>query len=290
LTVEAFARLAFAKSRQETATVDGITVIEPIARRAGDSARFARALLHNNLGVLQLTRGDRAAARARFIAALDDWRPNGDDGDLELANIPLNLSLVVDHPGEGADLAERGGATFERLFGPNHAVTLNARLQAGMLMPDRERARARLRDICARYDTWQPQLADNLASCRFELGLLEEELGDHAAATAAMHLAVADPFRGRALGELAAAFGELDTDPAALARRLEPRAATLAKREGWWNRLEGADAYAIAALAYQRTGDAAHARASWESARAILAAIALPVFHGRLDWATREAR
>jgi len=279
LTVEAFARLAFA----------GISVIEPIARRAGHSAKFARALLYNNIGAFRSRHGDRSGARESFAKALEESREIPGEPDAELTSIPFNLALVADSQGEAAGFAERAADARERRLGANHADTLAARMLTAMLTADRHRAIDLLRDACGRYERWQPHLVVPVAGCNYELGLLAEELGDRPAAIASMRRATGDPdlapISSAFVDELAGAPG----DAAAGAAHLQELAATLAARPSYWQRRQGADAYTVAARGWERAGEREKAHIAWETARQILVSLGMPIYGGRLAWVTREA-
>src|SRR5262249_28260312 len=67
------------------AALDGLAVIDVLATRAPSA--FARALLHNNVGSIELARGHRDKALAVLERALDDARPVTGAGAIELIQI-----------------------------------------------------------------------------------------------------------------------------------------------------------------------------------------------------------
>jgi hypothetical protein len=154
-----------------------IPLAEQVAIRLGAAASFARPLLFNNTGIARRAAGDSAGARAWYQKAIDEPRTRG--GDIELASAYGNLALVTDEPGRRDKLLASEAAVFERRLGPDHVMTLDARLKASIFIADPARAAALLRDLRDRYRRSHPTTAaSRIHLCAYQLGWLAEERGD----------------------------------------------------------------------------------------------------------------
>jgi tetratricopeptide (TPR) repeat protein/predicted Ser/Thr protein kinase len=184
IAIEAWARRAWIIGTQvgDPATALGaLDVMEALATRTPD-ATFARALLYNNAGSIELVRERRTEARAMFERALRHAEAVRGPGAVELAAIHRNLSLVTpDERARDTELALYRD-TLARLLGPHHPdVLLMQYMRATTSLARPVEAMAVLATTCEemkRHDA----LAATMASCLLELATLRDELGDRAAA------------------------------------------------------------------------------------------------------------
>jgi tetratricopeptide (TPR) repeat protein/predicted Ser/Thr protein kinase len=185
VAIEAWARRAWVEGTGDhpAMALAGFDVIDALATRT--SSAFARALLHNNTGGVELARGDRAAARAMFERALADARPVSGPGAVELVSIRTNTALATDDPQRRDALFAEAHGELVRLLGANHPDTLLAQAQRAVNVVDLARAAELLAPACQQRElhAW---LAGTTAECWVELADLRSELGDRAAALAAL--------------------------------------------------------------------------------------------------------
>jgi eukaryotic-like serine/threonine-protein kinase len=186
IAIEAWARRAWVEgtSPEPGAALDGFAVIDALASRT--QSAFARALLHNNVGSVELGRDHRERARALLELALDDAKSVTGAGAIEMIQIRSNMALVTD------DLAKRDGllrqvhAELSRLLGESHPDTLVAQfiLANTAVVPFAEAAKL-VTEVCQRRElhSW---LAAVTATCWLEAADLRSELGFHTAALVAL--------------------------------------------------------------------------------------------------------
>ena len=186
IAVEAWARHAWLVGTgiAPESALDGFVVIDALATRAPSA--FARALLHNNIGGVELARGHRDQARALLGRALDDARSVTGAGTIELIQIRSNMALAVDDT-QQRDILLRGvHADLAQLLGENHPDALTAQLiWASTTIASFTRAAELLADVCRRRElhSW---LVDVTATCWVEVADLQSEQGNRAAALAAL--------------------------------------------------------------------------------------------------------
>src|SRR5262249_30180205 len=98
LAIEAWARRASAVGTDidPRMALDGRDLVEALATRV-PSARFARALLYNNIGQVELASEQPARAQSAFERALTEARGVTGPGAIELMNVRTNLALVLDN-------------------------------------------------------------------------------------------------------------------------------------------------------------------------------------------------
>jgi eukaryotic-like serine/threonine-protein kinase len=280
LAIEAFARHAWvvATSRGPEHATDGLELVDAMLERLGDRARFARALLHLNLGSVALARGDRAAAQAVLEQARGESSGLAGDGAIELTAVLANLLTVVDDPARRAGLADELVATRTRLVGPNHPMTLSGRTLAASLLEDPGRARAALEAACTNLAHYHPSLGAKIGECGYDAAWLAIMAGDRDAARASAQLVVAASGTGAQPVYVAAARAALqlaDGDFAGAAGALvaiQHREA--AEPETWWHQLYLADAAAVEAVARHQGGDREAASRALATAERTYAAIA----------------
>jgi tetratricopeptide (TPR) repeat protein len=280
LAVEAWARGAYAKVTGGKAPADalaGAEIVEAMARRLR-APSFARALLENNIGTVELARGQRAEAAARFQRALVESLQIDAPDAVELLNVRSNAAMIIDDPvGRDAALAETEAA-FDRWLGPDHPESLRLRTRRGKLIVDLTAARDLLSSACARYERYHVAAAASLTTdCWAELGYISEELGDRAGAIAALERVVRLPGDG----------GYISPEPAGylLLFRGDARAASVhferaiaglpqAPDIPWWRKLERGGLELGLGRARLDAGDGAGARRALDRALADLSEIA----------------
>jgi eukaryotic-like serine/threonine-protein kinase len=275
LAVEAYARRAWVDAIEEETdfarATAGLPLVEAIASRLQPPARFARALLYNNLGSIELARDRPAAARVAFERALGEAREVTGPGSIELIRVRWNLALVVEPARRQALLAE-ATREFTRALGDDHPLTLDVRITTALWATDPREARSLLEPTCATYTRLHPTYVDQFDACWFELGWLAEERGDTASLTTAMSEALRaaaagdDPERaGLARAYLALAAGAPATAIAGFADVLR-QVGPVTGQPSWivW---DAAEAELGAGRAHRAAGQAREAEAALHRAR-----------------------
>jgi hypothetical protein len=283
VAVEAFARLIWATEAGDE--IDGLTLVEPMAARAGP---FARALLYNNLATRRISRFDHAGARALLLRARSALPAEPEQVDIELVCITQNLALAAATPDERERGYRAAAETYERVLGPMHARSLEARALVALATDHPARARARLEQACAGYRA-HPHLGAVHAWCEAELGWLLDDAGDVNAAVAAMRRALAEGDRGDAsVAQVIALYVAAFTPESTVADRrqaldaLRRVARELATKLDIWNQLAAATAHTTAARLAERLSDPAGAAASWSAALALAERTDAPLYRRRL--------
>jgi tetratricopeptide (TPR) repeat protein len=206
VAIEAWARrIWFEGTDDKTATADvlaGRELVEALATRT--RAPFARALLDNNIGTVELARGRRAEARAAFARALTAARDVVGPGAVELVAVRTNMALVVDDAMERDRLFVDAHTELARLLGPGHPDTMQMDLwrTTTTVVPMRH-AEQTLTAICTAEEL-HPSLAARTAFCWTEVADLRRELGD------AQALAALDRATARGAGSLEDGLPELE--------------------------------------------------------------------------------
>ncbi len=271
--IEAWARRAWIQSSDtgSPTALAGLDVVEAMAKRRPE-ARFARALLYNNIGAIESnTRRDRAAAM--FERALAESRAVVGPGAIELLVIRINLALMIDDPvRRDAVFAEVDGEQ-SRLLGADHPHALWTRLQRAAMMMQTPAASDLLAATCELSRLHDA--AALAAQCWSELGFIAGELHDHARAVAAMRRAAttgaaAEPWIAPYLalwqGDVPGAISQFT---AALTAYPPPR-----PDEPWWEQLIRAQLELGLGRARRTSGDLRGARQSLATSVASLTAIA----------------
>jgi tetratricopeptide (TPR) repeat protein len=279
LAVEAWARRAWAQGTdakaERTGALGGLELVEALAART-PSARFARALLHNNVGGVDLAEDRRDRARAAFELAVSDSRGLTGPGTVELIAARSNLALVTDDPARSDALFADAVAELTRLLGADHPDTLRIRALRGTTSMIRLAPAAEvLTPVCEGYALHEGlgPLADR---CWAEVAYIRSELGDDARAAEAMERAV-HPGTDDAQGVVEAPYVALWRGDA---RGAEGRfAAALAAMppkpdDPWWYRARHAQLQLGLGRARRALGDLRGARPALESSAAELEAIA----------------
>jgi tetratricopeptide (TPR) repeat protein len=280
LAVEAYARAAWAYGTTEdpTKATDGLALIEAITERIGARAPFPRALLHNNLGGLALSRGDRVPARLAFERAHREAAGLGGSAAIELTASLANLQLVLDDPAARAVAGQELIVLRERLLGTQHPLTITAKITAAEMLDDPARVRTELTPPCLELHELHPEQRQRVGDCAFELTWLAAVDGDEAAARAMVARAIAvapSDSSGDARALLAHAYGLLLAHDVAAARdelrRLRP---AVTEESRWWDVLYAFDAAIAAALASEAAGQRAAMVSELDRAAPLLARMA----------------
>jgi tetratricopeptide (TPR) repeat protein/predicted Ser/Thr protein kinase len=193
IAIEAWARRAWLEgtSAHPEAALDGLATIDALASQPSPAFAFARALLHNNVGSVELgRRGHRAVALAMLERALDDARSVTGPGTVELVSIRTNTAIATDDPVRRDALLDDAHAELARLLGDHHPDTLDVQFIRATTTISFARAAEMLEPVCRQRElhTW---LAPYPAICWVDLADLRAELGDRAAAVTALDRAIA---------------------------------------------------------------------------------------------------
>jgi len=242
LAVEAWARRAWAQGTSVggEGSLAGVEIVQAVAANAGTS-KFARALLYNNVGSVELALERRDLARAAFERALREAEGVIGPGAVELLGVRSNLAITTDDRTRRDALMADCEANTGKLLGAEHPDTLWARWTRGMMLVPFSSVIELLLPTCANLELQNPERA---VSCWSEVGFASGERGDRSGALAAFErassiqvgdlprspavLAYADFWRGdttKAAHEFAAALDAQPMDP----------------QEPWWNRFERAE-------------------------------------------------
>ncbi len=191
MAVEAWARRAWAQgtSTDSNGALAGIGMVEALARRT-PSAGFARALLYNNIGSVELGRDHKDNAREYFARALTESRQVTDDGALELIAIRANIGISTDDRVQGDKLLIEAVNDRANLLGLEHPDTLELRwLRGSVTIEDLRQASKILIPVCRAYERYAT-LTELISRCWTEVGLLRWDLGERGGAIEAMEWAV----------------------------------------------------------------------------------------------------
>jgi len=267
LAVEAWARRAWADATAvppSDAALDGKSLIEGLASRRYTSP-FARALLHNNLGTVELAHGNAQAARAAFERALSETRAVTGAGAVELVTVRANLAVVIDDVARRDGLLDEAKDELTRLLGAEHPATLDLLTMHGMTAGTLARAAALLAGACDGYERWGSALARSAGDCWAELGYVADELGDPARAVSAMTSAARiDAERGKGLAAAAGYLALWRGDVRTAREIFAAAAATVARKpdERWWRTLARGELEVGLARSERAAGDLVRARAA----------------------------
>ena len=246
--------------------------LEPRSRALRD--HLARPLLLNNLGILHMQRGDRAAALAAFAAA-HATLAGIDEPPIELTAIDTNLAMVTaDGPRREALARDRWDRLRDR-FGPAHPAAIEALASYGHLVDDPARALPLVVEACALYARYHAARLGERIDCAWYVAFLTAATGGDAAARYADVIALAgdatDPalrFRGAlAAGHVALARGDAATARIHLAAAL----ADVPANDAWANRKRAGHALLGLGLAATAEGHVVEARALLDRAAAAFA-------------------
>jgi tetratricopeptide (TPR) repeat protein len=278
LGVEAWARRAWAQatSGDYASALAGLDVIEALAARI-PAGQFARTLLHNNVGSVELTQEHRAKARASFERALEESRSVVGPGAVELVNVRTNLGLTADDPEQRDRLFGEAVDELAKLLGEDHPETLQARWSRGATSVPLARALELLVPTCEKLDLHEALVARK-TKCWTEVGHLYDELGRGAEAVMAADRAV------RACGGARSSCPEAipylllwQGNASAAARAFQTAVAESGPKSGdepWWKRLALAELQLGLARALRNAGQLQAARETLETSVATMGPIA----------------
>jgi hypothetical protein len=264
--VEAYAREVYAIgiSKQEAKSVDVIAthqMVEDLAVGTKSAGVFARTLLLNNLGTQRLSSGDIPGARSFFERALAE--PQLGKRDIELSVVIGNLAITTEDPQKRRALFLEGREHLERELGPNHPITIGDWVRGAHFLDNRIEATRELEDACTRLKTWHPDSQRRIESCSYELGWLAAERDDKPDMKAWMAAVQRPDNQYRKVAEAHVALAE--GKPSEVAPAMETYGKKLAGDTMWWNRIVGADALLLSAIAYQALDQPARAAQIVES-------------------------
>ncbi|HEU0033897.1 MAG TPA: serine/threonine-protein kinase [Kofleriaceae bacterium] len=199
VAVEAWARRAYVEGTtgDPSKALAGLEVIDALAART-KSSQFARALLYNNVGSVELARDHRSDARAAFERAIAIARDVTGPGAIELVAIRRNLQLVLDDRAERDRLLASVEADLVRVLGEGHPDVLLTRLVRATSTLDGAEAARLLAPTCESLEQ-HDGIAFYVAPCWAELAELRIALADAPGALAAADRAIA---RGAATNPL----------------------------------------------------------------------------------------
>ncbi len=252
LAIEAFARAAYAiATTSNLPATEGLPLIEAITRRVGDRAAFPRALLHHNIGAVELAHGNRIVARTRFEQARREARGQTASAGLELTAVLFSLMIVTDDPAERDRIGAELVATREATLGANHPLTLEAKIARASLSGDPRSVRATLSPPCTAMAALHPEQRASIRECAYEVtwrSLVADDRGE-AAAMAARVIEAADSTSSDSRVVRAHAFLLLASGDADGAARALAMIAPLGPDQPWWQRLTSVDVALGLALA-----------------------------------------
>ena len=290
--VEAWARRAWAQgtSSDPARALDGLDVIEALAQRSS-SAWFARALLYNNVGSVELARQHRDRASDYLRRALDESRQVKDDRALELLAIRANIAVLTEDRQAGDAMLVEVAAEQAARLGADHPDTQRITALRGIATLDNLHAALdAFVPACRSYDR-QGGLAVRAAPCWNEAGFLYLVRHERDAALDAMQRAVrADPGAADAAGYVSLLGG----DSAAAARQYAAALAASppAPDDRWWDRLWRGKLALGLGQAREASGDLAGAREALETSIAELTSVVratpLPAYERRIGVAQLE--
>lgn len=191
LAVESWARRAWVEGMGDTTrstALSGVDLIAALATR--NQAAFPSALLYNNIGSVELGRGNRAAAKAALARALTYSRQVTGPGAVELVQVRQNLALTVDNPADADQLLQEAHRDLVSLLGANHPDALMVEyIRATVVVTSLPHVAAMLTSLCAKTEL-HASLRARTAACFVELADVRFELGDRPGAVETLERAV----------------------------------------------------------------------------------------------------
>jgi len=275
LAVEAWARRAWTQGTTKGGadSLSGLELVEAEAAHRSVSP-FARALLHNNVGSVQLALGRRDQARSTFERALREARGVTGEGANELLNVRLNLALVTDDPEKRDTLIAEVDDEKTKALGDDHPETLEARRMRGMMQINLRKGAELLAPTCPHFEPFDGARA---MRCWGEVAFLRRELHDVDGAVEALRRATPIRVEHNTPSASASPYLRLwQGDVAGAIREFRDALAKLPTSEGepWWDRLERADVELGLARALRAGGQLQEAKRTAETSLRRLLAIA----------------
>jgi len=242
LAVEAWARRAWSQGTSVGGgqALSGLEIVEAVAAGRSTSA-FARALLYNNVGCVQLALEKRSQARASFERAATEGQSVTGPGAAELLNVSVNLGLVIDDPVQRDHVLANGAAKRAALLGADHPETLDAQWLRGAGSIGYAQAIELLVPTCTALEI---HAVVRSQPCWMEVAYLRGELNDAAGAISALQ-------RATSIGDATVPPSPLidpylhfwKGNPAAAAKEFAAALVAARPRDGepWWDRFERAE-------------------------------------------------
>jgi tetratricopeptide (TPR) repeat protein len=293
LAVEAWARRAWAQgtSTGGDAALVGSDIVQAVADQQAVPG-FARALLYNNIGAVQMALEHRDRARLALERAAREAVGVAGPGATELLVVPVNLALVTEDTEKRGQLLTRAVAATAELLGADHPDTAAARWLQGDYTTRFADALEILAPTCSSLRPANDVLAKH---CWTEVAFIRGELKQTGEAIAALTSAAAIQVAPDSDAPSAAPYlrywqGDFETaaDEFATVLRGLPRL----DPEPWWDRQTRADLEIGLARSLLALGRAWAARAPLESAvqglLGIEAKAASPAVERRLGRAQAE--
>jgi tetratricopeptide (TPR) repeat protein len=291
LAVEAWARRAWVQgtTRGGTESLAGLDVVEAAAahRLVSD---FARALLYNNVGVVELAMNRRDRAHDAFERASRAAGSVAGPGAAELLVIRGNLAATIDDPERRDAVLAQAVAEQVRALGNDHPETQIARWRRGAYAVRFTQAIDILAPTCPEMEVHNGPLAKR---CWAEIAFIRAELGNYVEAEQAMRRAASIELKS-----------ELDVTEVVPYLHLWQGNATIASREfaaalraiaspadqPWWDHLERAGLELGRARADRAAGRLFEARRSLDLSVRRLADIASRTSAPEIDRRLGRAR
>jgi eukaryotic-like serine/threonine-protein kinase len=181
VAVEAFARRAWILSKLNARVEEvlaGVEQVLPLVEGLPRHARFAEALLHNNLGSIWIANDHPDRAREALQRAVTLAREVEGPGAVELVSATLNLALVTDDPVRRAELCRSATSARQARLGGDHPATLRAHTMCALMQQDGPAARQAIAQSCSRLVYLHPTRTYQISECSFPRGWLELAYGD----------------------------------------------------------------------------------------------------------------
>jgi eukaryotic-like serine/threonine-protein kinase len=237
LAIEAWARRAWTQGLSDggAASLAGLDVIEAAATNKSVSP-FARALLFNNVGSVEIALEHRDRARGAFERALREATGVVGPGAAELLNVRVNLGFTTNDAAERDRILVEAEAEKARLLGADHPETLDTRWQRGRRLVGFAAAAELMASACGGLEIRDGM---NAMLCWSELGYVRGETADVSGAAAALSRARSIQVDGDArLPEIVPYLKLWQGDAAGAAREFASALAALPARDDspWWDR------------------------------------------------------
>jgi eukaryotic-like serine/threonine-protein kinase len=267
LAVEAWARRAWVRGTTAGGedSLTGGDIVQAVAEHL-PAPSFARALLYNNLGSIQLELEHREQSAPVFERAAREARDVVGPGAIELLNIPINQALATDEAARRESLLARAVAVRTGLLGPDHPLTLEARWLQG---DHTEGLAAALKVLVPTCAALRPHNAVLAKHCWREVAFIQGDLGRRAEAIATLTVARSIDVAPESdipgiLPYLWLWEGDAETAASAFAALVRDLPAS--DSQPWWDRKERAELQVGWAQALLASGQVREARRTLESA------------------------
>jgi tetratricopeptide (TPR) repeat protein len=187
LAIEAWARRAWVdgNTNGQASALAGVDIVEAVASNPS-TGRFARAVLHNNIGSVELALEHRERARTVLERALEEAQGVKGPGAVELVSVRFNLAMATDDQARRDEVLADEERAMAALVGDDHPETLRIRKTRASLVPRFKDALNLLEPTCSLLETHDRNRA---TECWSDVGYLRGELNDAPAAVSAFRRA-----------------------------------------------------------------------------------------------------